>query len=77
MEQASMVVQIIQTVGFPAAMCLMMGYFLYMETNAHKSEMNDLKEELDKAVEQIATNYKTTAEVKDRPIMPTALFALI
>lgn len=28
----------------------------------------DLKEELDKAVEQIASNYKTTAEVKDRPV---------
>lgn len=54
MEQASMVVQIIQTVGFPAAMCLMMGYFLYMETNAHKSEMNDLKDVIAKNNELLA-----------------------
>lgn len=37
-------VQVISTVGFPIACCLMMGYLLYLEQKNHKEEMWQLKD---------------------------------
>lgn len=44
MEYADVIVQVISTVGFPIAMCLIMFWFLNKEQETHKQEMNDLKD---------------------------------
>lgn len=44
MEIINAIVQSIATVGFPAAMCLAVCYFLYKEMNLHKEEVLELKE---------------------------------
>ena len=46
MEYADMIVQIISTIGFPIAMCLIMFWFLNKEQETHKQEMLELKDVL-------------------------------
>lgn len=54
-ENAQIIVQAIATVGFPAAMCLFVCYFLYKEQNDHKSEMEGLKDVIAKNNEILAS----------------------
>lgn len=46
MEYADMIVQVISTIGFPIAMCLIMFWFLNKEQETHKQEMLELKDVL-------------------------------
>lgn len=55
MEYTDLIVQVVSTVGFPIAMCLMMFWFLNKEQELHKAEMNDLKEVLSKNNEILAS----------------------
>lgn len=57
MEYADVIVQVISTVGFPIAMCVIMFWFLYKEQQDHKNEMNDLKD-------VIARNNEVLASLK-------------
>lgn len=43
MENMDAIVQVIATLGFPAAMCILMFYFLNKEQENHKAEMLELK----------------------------------
>ena len=54
MEYADMVVQIISTVGFPIAMCVLMFWFLNKEQETHKAEMLELKDVINKNNEVLA-----------------------
>lgn len=44
MEYAEVITQVISTVGFPIAMCLIMFYFLHKEQETHKEEMRELRD---------------------------------
>lgn len=44
MEYADVIVQVVSTVGFPIAMCLIMFWFLNKEQENHKTEMLELKD---------------------------------
>ena len=57
MEYADMIVQIISTVGFPIAMCVIMFWFLNKEQENHKNEMLELKD-------VIARNNEVLASLK-------------
>lgn len=57
MEYADIIVQIISTVGFPIAMCVLMFWFLNKEQENHKNEMNELKD-------VIARNNEVLASLK-------------
>lgn len=54
MEYADIVVQIISTVGFPIAMCVLMFWFLNKEQENHKAEMLELKDVINKNNEVLA-----------------------
>lgn len=54
MEYADIVVQIISTVGFPIAMCVLMFWFLHTEQETHKAEMLELKDVINKNNEVLA-----------------------
>lgn len=54
MEYADIVVQIISTVGFPIAMCVIMFWFLNKEQENHKAEMFELKDVINKNNEVLA-----------------------
>lgn len=54
MEYADIVVQIISTVGFPIAMCMLMFWFLNKEQETHKAEMLELKDVISKNNEVLA-----------------------
>lgn len=43
MENVDALIQAIATIGFPAAMCILMFYFLNKEQENHKAEMLELK----------------------------------
>lgn len=49
------VVKVISTVGFPIAMCCVIFWFLITEQNAHKAEMTDLKEVINRNNEVLAS----------------------
>lgn len=55
MEYADVIVQVVSTVGFPIAMCLIMFWFLNKEQENHKTEMNELKEVISKNNEILAS----------------------
>ena len=57
MEYADIIVQVISTVGFPIAMCILMFWFLNKEQENHKNEMNELKD-------VIARNNEVLASLK-------------
>ena len=44
MEYTEVITQVISTVGFPIAMCLIMFYFLHKEQENHKEEMRELRD---------------------------------
>lgn len=46
MEYVDVIVQVISTIGFPIAMCLIMFWFLNKEQETHKQEMLELKDVL-------------------------------
>ena len=46
MEYIDVIVQVISTIGFPIAMCLIMFWFLNKEQETHKQEMLELKDVL-------------------------------
>ena len=55
MDYADIIVQVISTVGFPIAMCVLMFWFLTKEQETHKVEMNDLKDVIAKNNEVLAS----------------------
>lgn len=55
MEYADIIVQIISTVGFPIAMCILMFWFLTKEQETHKNEMNELKDVISRNNEVLAS----------------------
>lgn len=55
----SEVIQLISTVGFPCAMCLIMCYIVYKMNDSHKQEMNELVQALNDI-----TNALTRLEMK-------------
>ena len=55
MEYADVIVQVISTVGFPIAMCLIMFWFLTKEQETHKQEMNELKDVIGRNNEILAS----------------------
>lgn len=57
MEYAEIITQVISTVGFPIAMCVLMFWFLNKEQETHKAEMFDLKD-------VIARNNEVLASLK-------------
>ena len=57
MENMDAIVQVIATLGFPAAMCILMFYFLNKEQENHKAEMSELKD-------VIAGNNEVLAQIK-------------
>lgn len=57
MEYADVIVQVISTVGFPIAMCVIMFWFLNKEQENHKTEMLELKD-------VIARNNEVLASLK-------------
>lgn len=57
MEYAEIITQVISTVGFPIAMCVLMFWFLNKEQETHKAEMLDLKD-------VIARNNEVLASLK-------------
>lgn len=57
MEYAEIITQVISTVGFPIAMCVLMFWFLTKEQETHKAEMLDLKD-------VIARNNEVLASLK-------------
>ena len=57
MEYAEVITQVISTVGFPIAMCVLMFWFLNKEQETHKQEMNELKD-------VIARNNEVLASLK-------------
>lgn len=57
MENVDLITQIISTVGFPIAMCLIMFYFLHKEQENHKEEMLELRS-------VIAQNNEVLASLK-------------
>ena len=52
-------IQLISTVGFPCAMCLIMCYIVYKMNDSHKQEMNELVQALNDI-----TNALTRLEMK-------------
>ena len=55
MEYADIITNVVSTVGFPIAMCLMMFYFLHQEQKMHKEEMAEIKEVIAKNNEILAS----------------------
>lgn len=55
MEYADVIIQVISTVGFPVAMCILMFWFLTKEQDNHKAEMLELKEVIAKNNEVLAS----------------------
>lgn len=55
MEYADIIIQVISTVGFPVAMCILMFWFLNKEQDNHKTEMLELKEVIAKNNEVLAS----------------------
>lgn len=55
MEYADIIIQVISTVGFPVAMCILMFWFLTKEQENHKAEMLELKEVIAKNNEVLAS----------------------
>ena len=62
MEYADIITQVISTVGFPIAMCVLMFWFLNKEQETHKSEMNELKEVIAKNNEVLASLKQLIAD---------------
>lgn len=44
---ANTVTQIVSSVGFPIAMCLIMAYYVNKQGEEHKEEINAMKESID------------------------------
>lgn len=55
MENIEVIIQAIATIGFPAAMCIIMFYFLNKEQESHKAEMSDLKDVISQNNEVLAS----------------------
>lgn len=53
------IVQLIGSLGFPIAMCLLIFWYLMKETEAHKAEVNMLRD-------VIAKNTEALIELKDK-----------
>lgn len=53
MEILNVITNLISNVGFPIAMCLVMFFFLRKQQDAHKEEMEHLKQSLDNNTEAI------------------------
>ena len=55
------IVTIISTVGFPAAMCVLMGYYIMHREEEHGKEMNELKKAINNntaAITKLAERMK-------------------
>lgn len=55
MDNIEVIIQAIATIGFPAAMCIIMFYFLNKEQESHKAEMSDLKDVISQNNEVLAS----------------------
>lgn len=55
MEDVSLIIQAISTVGFPIVMCGIMFWFLWKEQENHKAEMLSLKEVISENNEVLAS----------------------
>lgn len=62
MEYAEVITQVISTVGFPIAMCLIMFYFLHKEQESHKEEMKELREVISQNNEVLASLKQLLAD---------------
>ena len=58
--------QIVQTMGFPVAMCVAMGWFVYWQTKEHNRRMDDLHDKRREEMNAITTalNNNTIALTK-------------
>lgn len=62
--------QLISTCGFPIASCIAMGWFVYVQTNNHRTEVAELnaqhKEELQSVSEAINNNTIALTKLCER-----------
>lgn len=57
--ESDAIMQLIGSLGFPIAMCLMIFWYLMKETESHKEEVNMLRD-------VIAKNTEALIELKDK-----------
>lgn len=57
--EADAVIQLVGSLGFPIAMCILIFWFLMKETESHKEEVNMLRD-------VIAKNTEALIELKDK-----------
>ena len=57
--ESEAIMQMIGSLGFPIAMCLMIFWYLMKETESHKEEVNMLRDEIQK-------NTEALIELKDK-----------
>lgn len=57
--ESEAIIQLIGSLGFPVAMCILIFWYLMKETEAHKEEVNMLRD-------VIAKNTEALIELKDQ-----------
>jgi len=57
--ESEAIIQLIGSLGFPIAMCILIFWYLMKETESHKEEVNMLRD-------VIAKNTEALIELKDR-----------
>lgn len=57
--ESEAIIQLIGSLGFPIAMCILIFWYLMKETEAHKEEVNMLRD-------VIAKNTEALIELKDK-----------
>lgn len=61
LTSASEISQIISTVGFPIAMCLVMGFFIKYTTDTHREDLHKQQESHREDLHIMQQNHKETA----------------
>ena len=65
----SSVAQLITSLGFPVVACIMMGYYIKIQTDYYRNDIKDLqtqhKEEMSKVTEAVNNNTKALLQLSD------------
>lgn len=57
------VLQIIQTVGFPIACCLCMGYYIKTQNNEYREDVKALTEKYERAIDRFSKSIDKNTQI--------------
>ena len=57
------VLQIVQTVGFPIACCLFLGYYIKQQNSEYREDVKNITEKYEKAIEKFSKSIDKNTQV--------------